>query len=281
MGVVKPVFKWAGGKRKSASKIVKVLFGGRFGANYIEPFLGGGAVFFEAAVNGRIGSAHLGDSNPALIAAYEAIRDDLATYVDCLRALPAAPNVNEYLALRQSYNDYRGANKWRRAVLFAWLNKHAFNGLYRENKAGDYNVPWGARRWDPLMSAGEYRQARELFGRYVAAFHAESFDERNWPYGSIIYCDPPYAPSDTRQSSMFASYQAKRWGQAEREGLAAWARKQSERGCRVGISDRWVESALSTYRGAEIHPLEATHVIGRGNAKHKVGELLAIYEEKT
>jgi DNA adenine methylase len=121
---------------------------------HVEPFVGGGALFFSR----RPGRALLTDINPTLVAAYSAIRDDVEGVIAALRGLAGRHSKESYYQVRERYNRGRRLSTSKRAAMFIYLNKTCFNGLHRVNRKGEFNVPVGRT----LRCAARKRQARRL-----------------------------------------------------------------------------------------------------------------------
>src|SRR5262249_14917081 len=148
-----PVIKWVGGKTKLLPELLARM-PSRFG-RYFEPFAGGAALFFRVAPERAV----LADSNPDLIGLYTAIASDVASVIRRLQQHRDAHDQAHYYAMRTRWNDHHGS--WPladRAAAFVYLNKTCFNGLWRVNRAGDFNVPIG-RYTDPPICVPEALRA--------------------------------------------------------------------------------------------------------------------------
>jgi DNA adenine methylase len=138
---MKPVLKWAGGKARLAPQI-SVAFGEKCRGRYFEPFIGSGAVFLHRRAAGEVEDAVLADANGKLAAVHIVVRDHLDLLLEALDRMPKDDYRDRYYEMRESYN--RGPHQGpEHAARFIWLNRAGFNGLYRENKRGDFNVPVG------------------------------------------------------------------------------------------------------------------------------------------
>jgi DNA adenine methylase len=205
----RPFLKWAGGKRQLLPELLARLpaaFAESFGSGsplsgcrYHEPFVGGGALFFALSGRGTIapGSARLSDINPELINAYQVVRDRVETLIDLLEVFR---NEEDF------FYEVRGQktctlNPIQRAARLIYLNKTCFNGLFRENRRGHFNVPYGHYATAHFCAANELRAAsRALRGVTIEVSPFESLAERTRP-GDFVYCDPPYAPVSRTASS--------------------------------------------------------------------------------
>ena len=247
--MAKPFLKWAGGKARLAPLIAERV--GRESlaiARYHEPFLGGGAVFFALQGRGLIGDASLADSNTELIGTYLAIRDDLDGVIDALgtyerRYLKREPS-QRGLYYYEVRDQHRLRRADRKAARLLFLNKTCYNGLYRVNSKGRFNVPHG-RYVKPTVLDTE--RLREASGALAGAeLRAEDFAEacaRARP-GDFVYLDPPYQPlSDT---SRFTKYTSGDFGFADQERL---------RDAFDGLTARGVPALLSNSSHPDIHDL--------------------------
>ncbi len=184
-----PLFlRWIGGK----SKIVQIL--GKFVPvnfeRYWEPFLGGGSMFFLLKPQ----SSFLSDSNKDLIACYEIVRDNPIELSQQLESHRNKHSKEYYYQIREEYN--LGCNKIEQASKFIYLNKACFNGIYRVNKQGKYNVPYGSKVnpsipiRETLLSASSILQRAEL----ACGSYESILLNHNIATNDFIYLDPPYPP---------------------------------------------------------------------------------------
>lgn len=221
-----PFLKWAGGKRLLLPALLPKLPRIGIGARYYEPFLGGGAVFFATEPQ----SAHLSDMNSELIRTYCAVRDCPEDVIAQLSGLRNDPE--EFYKIRA----WRPRTRARRAARFIYLNKTCFNGLYRENLAGEFNVPYGRHRYDTLVcNVEQIREAsRALQGAtlrtsdFVSA--VSSVDS-----GDLVYFDPPYITGHSNNG--FVEYNAKVFSWFDQHRLRRTAERLVARGVQVAISN--------------------------------------------
>jgi DNA adenine methylase len=185
---VDPIIRWAGSKRALLPKLRKYWL--KPNARYIEPFCGSGCLFFdlEPAV------AVLGDINPELIATYRAIRNHPGQVIESLLRLKIS---------RQTYYRLRAINPFslsdsELAARFLFLNKLCFNGIYRTNQKGMFNVPYGAPKTKAKFDPSQLLEASQMLKRVTllnADFEATARTAEN---GDFVYLDPPYAVSNRR-----------------------------------------------------------------------------------
>lgn len=215
-----PFLKWVGGKRPLIDSIVLHL--GSSEGSYFEPFLGGGAVFFAL----RPPRAVLSDVNALLIETFGTVRDIPDDVIEELEQLPH--NKREYYRVR----DWRPKNRAKRAARFIYLNKTCFNGVYRENLKGDFNVPYGKHgRSLVVCDVSQIRTASKAL--QGVTLKAEDFEKavKTAKAGDIVYFDPPYTTAHTNNG--FIEYNAKVFSWEDQERLARVAAALVERGVTV------------------------------------------------
>mmetsp|Transcript_17674 Transcript_17674/g.21175 ORF Transcript_17674/g.21175 Transcript_17674/m.21175 type:complete len:269 (-) Transcript_17674:383-1189(-) len=188
--------RWAGSKALSASQIMPLL---DFERPYIEPFCGSATFFFRQQPK----FSHLNDSNPALISFYQELCNDPAEVWRIYNDTPI--DERTYYAKRTEFNQLKSGA--RKASLFLYLNHYGFNGIYRTNKKGELNTPFGARtKARKKMSLEEVAAYSDLLK--CTTLHCgdfESFLRKLSPKGCCIYMDPPYFTDDSR---VFGEYGA-------------------------------------------------------------------------
>jgi len=233
-----PFLRWAGGKRRLAGQIVSV-FPSDFNPvlnRYHEPFLGGGAVTFHLGnsssrlfVPGK--QLCLNDSNEDLIIAYKMIRDCVEKLMIELDSLARDTSRKRYEEIRKQIPK----SEIKRAARFIYLNKTCFNGLWRVNNKGEFNVPWGKLK-NPLiydrqnLSSVSLRlqDSRITNLSYVAALEQAT-------EGDVVYLDPPYVPLNT--TSNFSKYAKEDFGVLDQYALAGAIQGLTDRGVRVILSN--------------------------------------------
>ena len=260
----RPFVKWAGGKRALIPEIAR-----RVPTNfktYWEPFLGGGAVFF--ALERRIGAARLSDLNAELTLAWQMVKKQPQQLVALL-----AEHARRH-AGRGYYSHMRGQHTLtdpvQVAARFIYLNKTCFNGLYRVNKQGRFNVPKGSYR-NPTICDGEGIVAASTV-LAKATIHIADFQEAAPEAGDFVYCDPPYDGIGTR-----SMYGAEGFGEDQQRRLRDCARVWAGRGADVMLSNADTPLVRRLYGEPPfvLHPVTAPRYINRdGNGRGPVGELI-------
>lgn len=266
-----PFLKWAGGKRKHVPEIRSLLGDGRF-RTYVEPFLGGGAVFFALAAEDRFERALLSDVNAELMQCYRMVRTMPARIGHSLEVMSGAWNEAVYKMIRGG----TGLNTIERAARTIYLNKAGFNGLYRVNKSGEFNVPWGKRKKSPDWNVNNLEACADLLNGYVRLETADfatvlAFaDPRR---GDIVYFDPPYVPSTKTRD--FTSYTADGFSMEAQEHLAGEFDRLAKIGVSLILSQADVPWVRERYAKHKQRKISVRHSISAsGKSRNKVGELL-------
>lgn len=272
-----PIVKWAGGKTKLLPEIrarIPEMF-----RNYYEPFVGGGAVFFDLAcrLRKRGSRARLGDLNAGLIELYRGVRDDpeaLRLHLDVCERLHDERGEEAYYACRDGWNHLR--DTWhpiRRAATFLYLNRACYNGLWRENKDGGFNVPSGKVKRLGLPSLARLQAAAAALAQvdlWPASFVTCT---RDVGAGDFIYFDPPYLPSSA--TANFSSYGKDGFGQSDHRMLADCTRELVARGAHVMLSQADTPLARELYASFHVERIAAPRSIAADGAKRvPAGELL-------
>ncbi len=230
---MKPILKWAGGKARLATQI-DFAFGDGCVGRYYEPFMGSAAVFLYRRAHRRVGPAVLADVNAKLVEVHRAVRDDVDGILDALARMPVTDWKERYHEMRDAYNEgpFEGVEH---AARFVWLNRACYNGLYRENRAGKFNVPVGSYARLSVPSAEHFRGVSELM-RGVELVSA-GFEEVMGLAGAgdQIYCDPPYVPLSA--TANFTGYSSEPFALREQRALARAAEGAADAGARVVISN--------------------------------------------
>jgi DNA adenine methylase len=194
-----PFLKWAGGKRQLLSAILPRI-PEKIGGVYYEPFIGAGALFFALASLKRIRHAKLSDTNEELIGTFKAVRDEVENVIEAL-----GEHRNEltyYYKIRAI--EPSSLNAVERAARMIFLNRCGYNGLYRVNSSGAFNVPFGKNKWIPMFLSDTLRASSQAL--QIAELEVQDFERalENMHGDDFVYCDPPYIPLSA--SSSFTSY---------------------------------------------------------------------------
>ena len=258
--VASPVIKWVGGKTKLLHELTARL-PDRFG-RYFEPFAGGAALFFRVAPK----TAVLADSNADLINLYRAIADDVAAVIKRLAYHRTHHSETHYYEMREKWNQQRPTwNAAERAAAFIYLNKTCFNGLWRVNRAGDFNVPIGRYTDPPICVPDALRAAHDVLARAELVNADYRTAVAPAVRGDFIYFDPPYDP--VAPTANFTSYTANVFGPDQQKELAETARILVARGCKVMLSNSDTPFIRSIYKGFTIDRVKCPRAINSNAAK--------------
>jgi DNA adenine methylase len=271
--VITPLLKWAGGKRQLRSELVSRL-PYRWGT-YFEPFIGGGALLVELANLGRLDHAVIGDKNPELVNLYRVVKRDPGKLARALTDVKFRNDEESFRQLKAEFNALIGTKKRPvdRAALLVYLNKHSYNGLWRVNRKGQYNVPFGKH---PQLSLPSHpsllKFSRMLEG--VTLMHAD-FERivRTAKPGDFVYFDPPYHPLS--KTARFTDYTTGGFSFEDQERLARVFRRLSDRGVRLMLSNSCTPEIKDLYEDFSIHTVTAKRFINcKGEKRSGASELI-------
>lgn len=251
--VAKPFLKWAGGKTQLLPQLLPLL-PARF-RRYHEPFVGSGALFFRVNAERTLDDVFLSDSNAALIELYQIVRDHVD---DLVTSLAQHRNEADYFYQTRGL-DPAGLTPVERASRFIYLNKTCYNGLFRLNRSGRFNVPFGRyRNPDIVNDAGLRTASRALQDVQLSAGSFETCLERALP-GDFLYFDPPYHPVST--TARFTAYTGLSFGERDQQQLRDVFAELDRRGCLVMLSNSDTELIRSLYRDYTIRTVTAKRAI--------------------
>ena len=264
-----PFLKWAGGKWAIAPRLESLLPHDVRERVYREPFLGGGAMFFYLQPRRAV----LSDSLADLVATYQVVQRSVEPLIKHLEKLRTTHSPEQFYKVRTAFNGEREAPRVERAAWLIYLNKTCFNGLYRTNREGSFNVPVGRFSNPGILDPTTLRLAQ------AALSHAElvhtTFDhlaDRAEP-GDVVYFDPPYSPL-TRTSS-FSAYADGAFTLADQTRLAGIFRELDARGCLLALSNNDTPDVRRLYEGYDVSPVIAPRAISsKASTRGEVTELL-------
>ena len=285
----RPLLKWAGGKRQLLPTL-RTHYPEEF-AGYVEPFLGSGAVFFELAATGRTRGClvRLADHNPDLIGCYRMVRDHADEVIAALARLAAEHarrgSAFYYHVRDERFNPARAAGTDytpELAAMLIYLNRTGYNGLFRVNRRGAFNVPAWRYANPTICDAAHVRAVSAALGTpdvSLACRHfADSLEEAG--RGDFVYADPPYAPLSP--TARFAQYTSCGFGAKDQALLARAIVAAAGRGAAVVLSNSSTQAVERLYRdpaaratGLRIHRSPARRAINsRASARGAVEELI-------
>ena len=267
---LRPFLRWAGGKQNLVQHLVDHVPQGVLenGATYYEPFLGAGALFLALKPKRAV----LADANRHLIECFRAIKDHPDGMNRNLRAHERNSSKDYYYDIRGEFNRANGQATVAQAARFLYLNRACYNGIYRVNLKGEFNVPFGDKQnlLFPNLSQLRMLAARLNRARVSVASFEQTADTAM--EGDFVYLDPPYPPLNG--SSYFAHYTKDRFDFADQSNVAEAANHMSDRGCRVMVSNADMPIIRRLYKGWRIRPIEVTRFVSCKAVRHKVDELI-------
>lgn len=291
--MLKPFVKWAGGK-KQLIKEISQRYPDELGGSihrYVEPFVGGGAVLFDILNNYEVDEIYISDANCDLINTYQCIKDDctrlimmLSTFQNLYIDSDSSERDEIYYDFRNRYNYLKShpseGSDIERAALFIFLNKTCFNGLYRVNRSGEFNVPTG-RYVNPKIcdedNLSEISKALQKVNIRCGRFDEmeEFIDE-----GTFVYFDPPYRP--LTDSASFNAYTKSGFNDKDQTILAELAHRIDKKGAKFMLSNSDPHNSDpdddffdELYQGFDIERVGASRAINsKGSGRGKIDELL-------
>ena len=289
---IKPFLKWAGGKGQLLSQIQELyLFGDTKIKRYAEPFIGGGAVLFDILSKYELDEVYISDINAELINTYRAIRDDVDGLINFLKPMEEKfipieiEERKEYFyKQRDRFNELKSKENnnvdFEKAALMIFLNKTCFNGLYRVNKKGLFNVPMGGYKKPTICDEKNIHAVSERL-QNVNIVHgdykqSESFIDSN----TFVYFDPPYRP--ITESASFTAYTEYDFNDKEQIELAEFVNKINDKGAKIVVSNSDPKNTDENddffdeiYSSHSIKRVDASRMINSNGAKRgKIKELL-------
>lgn len=269
MTVAHPILKYAGGKTFLLPEILARL--PTKISTYYEPFVGGGAVFFALAAEGRFKRAVIGDVNVDLMRMYAALAIQPAGVIRILHEYARLHSERRFYEVRAFKPSELSEAEHAARVIY--LNRTCFNGLWRVNKKGEFNVPFGKYTNPKICDEENLRACSKVL--LETTLTALDFNMTVAPAkkGDVVYADPPYLPvSDTAN---FTAYAKGGFGLEEQTRLRDVAKKLVERGVHVLLSNSDTPTVRKLYRGFKIEEVQAPRrVNSKGGKRGNVGELL-------
>ena len=264
--------KWAGGKTQLISQL-KPLFPKKI-ERYFEPFVGSGAVFFYISQNYKIKYAMLSDINEELIDAYKVIKDNVDILIKILRKHVKKHSVTPkayYYRTRSQEIDLMSAIE--RAARFIYLNKTCYNGLYRVNAKGKFNVPLGKLNGSAILQQDKLNKCAELLQKTI--LKRMSFENilKYAHSGDFVYFDPPYYPKTS--GGNFTSYQKDKFLEEEHKKLFEVFKTLDANGCLCMVSNSNTKFIKDLYKDYRQSIVKARRMINcNGNGRGETEELV-------
>lgn len=262
-----PVLKWAGGKTQLLQEILPRL--PRTIETYFEPFVGGGAVFFALVRERRFRKAVLADSNPELIEVYRVLQEDPEAVIRALEPYQHRYDETAYYEIRE----HRPRTPANRVARLIYLNKTGYNGLYRVNRSGRFNVPFGRYKNPRILDAPNLRAvSAALSGVTLLEMDFEQATAAARP-GDAVYFDPPYLPLS--KTASFAAYDRHPFGLPEHERLARVFGDLSQRGVHAVLSNSSTPDTRQLFAPFTLDTVQVGRNINcRSGARGPIDEIL-------
>ena len=288
---LKPFVKWVGGKGQLIEEIEKMLpsDGEKVLTKYAEPMVGGGALLFNVLSRYQFDELYISDINPELINAYMAIKRDVETLIKQLSEmqmafLPLDENGRKYYYynVRDRFNTVTLSNESsiEKAAYFIFLNKTCFNGLYRVNRKGLFNVPMGAYKNPTICDAKNLRNIHAALQNVTIVCGDYTLSKSFIDNKTFVYLDPPYRPIS--ETSAFTSYSSDAFDDNQQIRLAKFIDEINEAGAKIVLSNSDPKNVNPNdnffddlYKSYQIHRVSATRMINSNADKRgKINELL-------
>ncbi|MXQ54968.1 DNA adenine methylase [Shimazuella alba] len=257
----KPFLKWAGGKTALLSKIFPFL--PKYFNSYYEPFIGGGALFFATNPYNSV----ISDINGELINVYVQVRDNCEAIICALKQMPYDEDF--YYETRKK----KPTNLIDRAIRMIYLNRTCWNGLYRENLKGEFNVPFGKFKNAIICDEVAIRNASTMLKK--AKIMNSDFQDAlvNVQEGDLVFIDPPYTVIN--ESDRFTKYNSKIFSWEDQIRLAKTAKELTERGAYIVVSNAHHKEIKKLYQDFNSHVIKRTSLIsGDKKGRRKTTEYL-------
>lgn len=267
---VPSLIKWAGGKKQLLEQFEK-FFPERI-ERYFEPFVGGGTVaFFLLKNHPEIKKIYLSDINAELIATYNAVKNNIEELIKLLKEYKIKHNKEFYYKIREQ--NVNKLSPVQIATRFIYLNRTCFNGLYRVNSKGGFNVPIGSYKNPTICNEEDLREISKLLQKddiVVAQFYEIVKKAKQ---GDFIYFDPPYYP--LKKGKSFTKYAKGDFLEKEQEKLRDTFIELDKKGCKVMLSNSDSDFIKNLYKGYNIHFVQATRMINCDASKRgKINEVV-------
>jgi len=290
---IRPFVKWAGGKGSLIPQLNNFypyeLKNGTI-ERYIEPFVGGGAVLIDILQKYDIQEVYAFDINIDLINSYNIIKNNVEELINNLKQmeteylqLEQEERKNYFYNIRNEYNNYEleeNEQNVQRAAQFIYLNRTCFNGLYRVNKNGKFNVPMGNYKNPTICDEDNLRQLSELIQNVEFQYGDYSRSMEYVTENTFVYFDPPYRPLNV--TSGFTSYTKEDFNDDNQRELATFYRELNEQNAKLMLSNSNPKNINeddhffdNIYQGFNINQIQASRMINaNSNGRGKISEIL-------
>lgn len=269
--LVTPFLKWVGGKRQLMPSIVQHLPANIQNYNYVEPFVGGGAVLFHLNPKNAI----INDFNKELINVYEVIKNNLEELIEDLKV--HENNADYFYELRglDRTEKFQNLTLVQRASRIIYLNKTCFNGLYRVNNAGEFNSPFGRYKNPNIVNEPTLKAVNKYLNSNNIIIKSGDYSEvlKEVNENSFVYLDPPYHPIS--ESSNFTGYVQGGWNMYDQVDLRKACDELNENGVKFLLSNSSAEFIKDQYKDYKISIVKANRAINSNGAdRGEIDEVL-------
>lgn len=266
-----PFLKWAGGKKQLLEKLKE--YAPTDYNDYYEPFIGGGAFLLEMQPI----TAHINDINGQLINAYRQIKSNAEQLISCVTELDSVPCDKElYLSMREKYNNKILSKELDAecAALMIWLNKHCFNGLYRVNSKGLFNVPYNNKEFGASIDPDNIRGISKYLNEHRVSINEGDYIElcKDVKKDDFVYFDSPYIP--VSETASFTDYTKDGFKYEDHLRLAELFKELDARGAKIMLSNNNVPLVHELYAGYEIIEVDVRRNINNKASKRKGKEVI-------
>ena len=273
--ILRPFLKWAGGKRQLLP-VLRQYIPKNFSSTYFEPFVGAGAFLFELQPK----KAVINDANKELINCYKTIKDNPDGLLELTKEYQKDISRDRYYELRELDRkaDFNELSNVQRAARIIYLNKTCFNGLFRVNSQGQFNVPYGDHKNPIVADEVVIRAISKYLNENKIEITNQDFEESvsKARKGDFIYFDPPYDP--VSNSSSFTGYDLSGFGRNEQQRLQKVSKNLIDKGCKVLLSNSATDFIKELYSNEEYYSwveVEANRNINSvGTSRGKINEVL-------
>jgi DNA adenine methylase len=271
----KPFLKWVGGKGQLLTQFEGLL--PKTYNSYFEPFIGGGAVFFS--INPK--KAHINDINKTLVQTYIHIKNDVKKLIESLKKLEdeflakdTEARKEFYYLIREKYNSLSHED-FEKSLYFLFFNKTAFNGVYRENSKGGFNVPIGSYKNPKIVDEENLRAVSEILSNTKITSGSFVDAVKNAKAGDFVYFDPPYHPLS--ETSSFTSYSKDSFSKDDQIKLRDLFIELDKKGVYVMLSNSSAPFIQEIYSGYKQIPVFASRMINsKADKRGKISEVVII-----
>lgn len=250
-----PFLRWAGGKAQLLKKFEELDLFPKAYNRYFEPFVGGGAVFFHLHPKRGV----LSDLNEDLINCYKVIKKNPKALIKLLEKKKLKNNREAYYKIRNRYND-ENLSRVERAATLIYLNRNCFNGLYRVNNQGKFNVPIGENHYKTLYKKENIYRVSDLLKHTSLTVGSFENTLKNVKKGDFVYLDPPYDPIKNLPPN-FTNYTKLSFLRKEQKELAKIFRSLDKKGVLVMMSNSNTRNIRKLYRGFRMVKVPAKRLI--------------------